>query len=229
MVGGKYRAGNVCSFIVSKGCFCHCTWMRSKWLEGSNISIPCGGSDGTRRSGGFLRRFLITCAWRALNANVNLTEVCLANAECSNRESLQEQLKNHPNEPRMVQTLLRGPTEGQRRNALKGPANWPTKQLSKCLKVSTPCHDDQQFKKRRIGNGGRSVKSLLSNRLEMLVFGTHCRPVILCRRVTTWTGASDRRLARSISYIHNTSDFEQYSHVVKYNTALQIGIVVPRF
>ena len=49
-------------------------------------------------------------------------------------------------------------------------ANETVAQLNK---VSTPCLDDRRFKKGRIGNGGRIVKSLLSDRPEMCIFGTH--------------------------------------------------------
>ena len=43
------------------------------------------------------------------------------------------------------------------------------------------------------------------------------------RAVRKWTRACDKRLARSISYIHNSSDHRQYCH--SGNTALSIGIV----
>ena len=35
----------------------------------------------------------------------------------------------------------------------------------------------------------------------------------LARSVTKWTQACDRRLARSISYIHHTRDYRHYCHV----------------
>ena len=35
----------------------------------------------------------------------------------------------------------------------------------------------------------------------------------LTRAVTKWTGASDKRPARLISYIHHTSDVKKYCHV----------------
>ena len=89
--------------------------------------------------------------------------------------------------------------------------------LSTCV-VSTP-----SIQKRRIGNGGRIVRSLLSNRPEMLVFGTHwwtghartfCGPVNkLARSVTNWTGGCDKRSARLIPYTHHRSDYRQDCHV----------------
>ena len=66
--------------------------------------------------------------------------------------------------------------------------------------------------KRRISNGGRIVKSLLSNRPEMLYLAR-------IGGQTYWheqsqnARACDKRLARFITHMHNTSDYMQYSHV----------------
>ena len=63
------------------------------------------------------------------------------------------------------------------------------------------------------------MASLLTNCFEMLVLVRIGRPDILwsvnklARAVSTWTWARDRRLARSISYIHHTNHFRQECHV----------------
>ena len=64
--------------------------------------------------------------------------------------------------------------------------------------------DFHQFKKGGTGISRRIVRSLLTNCLELLLFGTNWTPDILwsvnnlARSVTKWTPACDRRLARLI-------------------------------
>ena len=54
-----------------------------------------------------------------------------------------------------------------RRIAWTDIANWQIKRLSNCFcKFSTPCLDDQHFKKGGKGNGWRILQRLLSNRSE---------------------------------------------------------------
>ena len=75
--------------------------------------------------------------------------------------------------------------------------------------------------RRRAWISWRIVESMLTDRLEMLVFGTSRWTDILwsvnnlSRSVTIWTRACDRRLTRLISYIHHTSDHRQCRHVGK--------------
>ena len=66
---------------------------------------------------------------------------------------------------------------------------------------------------------------MLSNCSEMLILGAYWRPDILwsvnklTRSITKWTRDCDKRVSRLISYIHHTSEYEQYCHVG--NTAKQ--------
>ena len=63
----------------------------------------------------------------ALSANVNRTKVSLKNTEnCSNLESLQEQLNSYLNRRKMAHTVIRSFTtrKDTRRNVLKYIANW---------------------------------------------------------------------------------------------------------
>ena len=65
-------------------------------------------------------------------------------------------------------------TEGSAKKWFERYCELANKTIEQFHKVSTPCLDDHQFKKEgRIGNGGRIVKSLLSNCPEMSVLGTH--------------------------------------------------------
>ena len=46
----------------------------------------------------------------------------------------------------------------------------------------------------------------------------------LARSITTWTKASDKRLAHLISYIHHTSEFKQYCHVGNTAQLCRLGL-----
>ena len=87
--------------------------------------------------------------------NVNLTKVWLTNTEkCSNPAGATVKLPG---------TLLRDPTTGNdmRRNALKSFANRRIKRLSQLKKVSTPCLEDHEFKKKELGTVGEVSNVLL--------------------------------------------------------------------
>ena len=96
-------------------------------------------------------------------------------------------------------------------------ASTTTQQL---YKIASPCLDDHQFKEEELGSVGELKKCLYLARIG--------RPYILwsvnklARAVTKWIRACDKRLARLISYIHHTSDFQQYCHVG--NTAQQCRV-----
>ena len=100
------------------------------------------------------------------------------------------------------------------------------KTFEQLYQVSTPCLDDHQSKKGRIGHGGRIGKCLLSDCLEVLVFGQKWSDLTFlwsvnefARAVRKWIRACDKRSPRLISYIHNTSDHIQHCRVA--NTAQQ--------
>ena len=121
--------------------------------------------------------------------------------------------------------------EGHAKNRVERYCELANKTVEQLYKVSTPCLDDHHFKKGRIGNDGRSVNSLLSNRPKMFVFGSKIgRTDILwsvkklARAVTKWTTrACDRRFAR-ISYIRNANDHRQYCHVGNAEQHCRLGL-----
>ena len=93
-----------------------------------------------------------------------------------------------------------------RRNVWKDIANGKknAEQLKKSLHsmhARRPSHQKGQ-----IGNGWRIVKTLLSHRPEMFIFGTNIGGPDILWSVTKWTKACDKRLARWTSHIHHTSD-----------------------
>ena len=92
-------------------------------------------------------------------------------------------------------------------------------------KVSTPCIDDHQFKKEELKSVGELSEVCSQIVLEYLFLARIGRPEILwsvnklARAITKWTRACDKILARLISNIHHTCEYEQYCHVG--NTAQQ--------
>ena len=78
---------------------------------------------------------------------------------------------------------------------------------------------EQFFKKAELESVGELSKVCLQIVLTCLYLARFGRPDILwsvnklARSVTKWTQACDRRLARSISYIHHTRDYRHYCHV----------------
>ena len=117
-----------------------------------------------------------------------------------------------------MQTLLRGLTtwKDMRRNALDG-TEWANKTIEQLYEVSTPCLDDHQLKNEELETVEKCLHLARIGRLDILWSVNQ-----LARAVTQWRRACDRRLARLISYIHNTRDPTQYCHVG--NTAQHCGL-----
>ena len=101
-------------------------------------------------------------------------------------------------------------------------ANKTTQQL---YKVSTPCIDDHHFKEEEMKSVGELSQVCSQIVVKCLHLARIGRPDIrwsgnkLSRSITKWTRACDKRLNRSISYIHYTCEYRQYGHVG--NTAKQ--------
>ena len=91
--------------------------------------------------------------------------------------------------------------------------------LQQPYKVSTPCLDDRQFKEEEWGSVGELSKVCSQIVLKCLYLTRIGRPDILwsanklARANTICPRAFDERLARLISYVHLTSEFERYCHV----------------
>ena len=85
-------------------------------------------------------------------------------------------------------------------------------------KVSTPCLDDHNFKKEELVKVGDLSTVSSQVVLECLYLARIGRSDIRCSVnklagvVTKWTPACDKRLARLMSYNHDTSDHRQYCH-----------------
>ena len=105
--------------------------------------------------------------------------------------------------------------------------NKKTKQL---YKVSSPCLDDHHFKKEELESVGEVSKVCSQIVMKCLYLARIGRPDILwsvnklARSVTKWTQACDRRLARLISYIHHTNDYQQFCHVGNPTQHCRLGL-----
>ena len=106
-----------------------------------------------------------------------------------------------------------------RRIVLKGIANWQTKQLSNCTRPPHHVLMTVVLERNNVETLGELSKVCSQIVLKCLFLARTGRPDILwlvnklARAVTKWTRACDKRLARLISYIHNTSEYRQYCHV----------------
>ena len=115
------------------------------------------------------------------------------------------------------------------KNALSDTVNWKTRKWSNfTTKSQALIWMISSIQARRTRINWRIVRSLLTNCLEMLVFG---RPDTLWSvnklaiSLTKWTQACDRRLAKLISYIHHTNDFRQYCHVGHTAQRCRLGLL----
>ena len=166
--------------------------------------------------------FLTVNIWDVLNVNANRTISPLTEMQrCLNHVFLLEQLKNYRGGKSLTQKPCRGSTtwKDMLRNALRDTVNWQTRKWNNCTKF-------QAFVWRIIISSKREFESVeeLSEVCSHIVLKCWYlarigRPDVLwsvdklARSVTKWTQACDRRLARLISYIHRTNDFQQYCHV----------------
>ena len=106
-------------------------------------------------------------------------------------------------------------------------ANKTTQQL---YKVSTPCIDDHHFKEEEMKSVGELSQVCPQIVLKCLYLARIGRPDILwsvnklARSITKWTKACDKRLNRSISYIHHTCEYRQYCHVGNIAKQCRLGL-----
>ena len=107
-------------------------------------------------------------------------------------------------------------------------ANRTTQQL---YKLSTPSIDDHHFKEEELKSVRQLSQVCSQIVLKCLYLARIGRLDILwsvnklARSITKWTKACDKRLARLISYIHHTCDFEHLLSYGKHSTTMQMRIV----
>ena len=188
--GRKYRTGNVYLCIVSKVYSCQLTWMISKWLERSTISIPRWRNWWNTLIWENLHRFLIMCTWVALNVNANPRKYGWRNANpinvnvrvanlcwCNWKKLLESKNGAHGNS-------WSYDMEGHARKCIERYCELANETIGQMQQVSTPCFDDHQFRKEELATVDELSKVCSPNRPEMLLFGTYWWSDILARAVT---------------------------------------------
>ena len=108
--------------------------------------------------------------------------------------------------------------EGHARKCVERYCELENKTSQQLYKVSTPCFDDHQFKEKELGSVGELSNVCSQIVLKCLYLVRIGRPDVLwsvnkLARVTKMTKVCDKCLARLISYIHRTCEFEQYCDV----------------
>ena len=109
--------------------------------------------------------------------------------------------------------------EGHAQKCVERHCELANKKMEQLCEVSSPCLDDHQFKQEELESVGELsevcshivFKCLYVARIGRLDIPWSVNK--LARSVAKWTQACDIRLARLISYIHDTNDFRQYCHV----------------
>ena len=109
--------------------------------------------------------------------------------------------------------------EGHAQKCVERYCEFANKKVEQLYKVSHPCLDDHQFKQEELESVGESSEVCSQIVLKCSYLGRIERPDILwsvhkiARRVTKWTQACDKRVARLIFHMHHTNDYRQYCHV----------------
>ena len=129
--------------------------------------------------------------------------------------------RNFQNGKSHVQKFQRGPTtwKDMLKNAWNGVANWQTRKQSNYIRFPVLAWTTTKWRIKILKNTGELSQVCSHIVLKCLYLALIGRPDILwsvnelAGSVTKWTQACDTRLARLISYIHQTSDYRQCCHV----------------
>ena len=231
MAGRKFQIGNVSSFIVKKGLF---------------LSVYV---DDIKFAG---KKQNLDPMWKILNKEVDLGEPT-SFLDHENLGCTQRQCQVSKDVVDNYRTMFESRTSAGRVEKLPFPQNlcissWSYDMVGhakKCVerycelankttqqlyKLSTPCIDDHHFKEEEMKSVGELSTVCSQIVLKFLYLARISTPDILwsvnklARAVTKWTKACDKRLARLISYIHHTSEYQQY-FCGKHRTTLQKRIV----
>ena len=167
------------------------------------------------------RHFLTMYTWDVLNVNANRMKSLNKKRRCLNHVFLLEQLKNYRGVKNLTQKQWRGPWtwKNMLKKCVERYCELANKKVEQLHIVSSPCLNDHQFKQEELESVGELSEVCSQIVFKCLHLARIGRADILwfvnklARAMAKWTQACDRRLARLISYIHNTNDFRQYCHV----------------
>ena len=120
--------------------------------------------------------------------------------------------------------------EGHARKCVERFGELANKKTEQLHKVSHLCLDNHE-KKEELENKGELSEVCSHIVLKCLYLARIGRPDILwsvnklARSDTKWTQACDRRVVRSITYIHFTGDYRQYCHVGSAAQQCRLGLI----
>ena len=109
--------------------------------------------------------------------------------------------------------------EGHAKKCVERNSEWANKTTQQLYKVSTPYIDDHHFKEEEMKSVGVLSQVCSQIVLKCFYLARIGRPDILWsvnklpRSIPKWTRACDKRLARLISHIHHTCEYEQYCYL----------------
>ena len=165
----------------------------------------------------FLHHVYLRCTPRGFKPNETIVD--------ENRKMFESRIsvgatENYQGEKNLTQRRSRGPStwKDMLKNALRYVVSWRMKDRA-VVQSLNPCLDDHHFKKEELETVGELSDVCSQKVLKCLYLARIGRPDILwsanklARAGTKWTRACDRRLARSIAYIHHANDHRQHCHV----------------
>ena len=146
------------------------------WLGRNKTLTQCGKYSRMKSIWENRHHLSIMFIWVALNENAKRAKILWKiEHTCLNPESLREQRKNYIVPGNLTQTSLHGSTIRKvvQRNVWSDIVSRRTKQHSNCTKLQLQALMTTNSKK-KTWDLLDIAKSMLSNCLEMLAFGTHC-------------------------------------------------------
>ena len=156
--------------------------------------------------------FLTMFIWVALKENVRLTRILwIITKVCSNQGFLPGDAEAIPSQSCDM--------EGHAKECVERYCELANITTQQFYKVATPCMDNHHFKEEEYESVGKLSTVCSQPVLKCLYLSRIGGPDILwsvnklARAIRKWTKACDKRLARWISYIHNTCEYRQYCNV----------------
>ena len=226
--GWEKVSNRECLFVHREKCCSYlCMWMTSNWLERNKTLIRCGNYSTKKSIWENQHLSWIMYTWAALNDNAKSANILWTITEpCSfeSRISAGGVEKLPFSQDNRISSWSYD-MAGHAKKCVERYCELANKTTQQLHKVSTPCIDDHHFKGEELNSVGDLSQVCSHIVLKCLYVARIGRPDILwsvnklARSITKWTKTWDKRLNRLISYIHQTCEYKQHSHVG--NTAQQ--------
>ena len=225
--GKKFRIGNAYSLIEKRTILvCVCGRYQTRWIETEHLSDlenPHEDVDlGEPTSK--LDHVYLGCTQGEWKISKDIVD--------NSQRSLQELQENYPARWNLMRTYLHGLVtwEVMQRNTWKDIANFRTKPSSNRVKFQLHALMTVNSKKKNGDLWENCQKFALKSSWSVCTWQASVDLNILwsanklARANTICTRACDERLARLISYVHLTSEFEQYCHVGNNAKQCRLGL-----